>query len=540
MLRGKLSAWIQSIDDKRGPTLKTLSMPSYAAPDAELVKETERFLLVSYLLGKDHASSPLDLDDGDFDAVPYDDAIAFLKARVPVTKAEWSALEERMRFRAFTVAALATPDTIERIRKRAITALERGETLSEFWESSQLTSAAGLGSSPWYWETVFRTNAQTAYNAGRAAEFTRNQPSYLEFIGIEDSRQTTICAERSGIILPSTHPFWKTNWPPLHFICRSTVRALYPEEVKALRERDPEWSPSPEEELPSGMAAGGFGQNPIQEDTFWEMTQAMRDRAEKYGILPEIQRFRATLRLKEVAIDTAITVPNTYEAIRQRLSVPLESEEALVEVGTLIMEQAAKDSATGEASADHVWEILKKIRPFASNRSGHAFVKGSSVQGRALLAKAQASFPEAWVHLSERASKAQALHVKFSQARSYYIPGWAQIKINDRLETVAHELAHRMEEVVPGVKEMEKAFYERRTKGESLRTLRSLTGISGYKPNEVARKDRFLSPYMGRDYKGAAYEILSMGIESLLGGYYNILKDDPDYAAFIIGLLAGV
>jgi hypothetical protein len=105
---------------------------------------------------------------------------------------------------------------------------------------------------------------------------------------------------------------------------------------------------------------------------------------------------------------------------------------------------------------------------------------------------------------------------------------------------VAHELAHRLEQEYPKIKSMEKAFYERRTAGESLDKLSKLTGNYGYGPSEAAKKDKFLDPYMGKDYEGFAYEILSMGIESLTGGYYDIISDDVDYASFIIGLLAGL
>ena len=85
----------------------------------------------------------------------------------------------------------------------------------------------------WYWETVYRTNTMSAFNAGRAEAFEQYKPEFLEFIGIEDSRQTTQCAERSGVIKKRSDPFWKTNFPPLHYTCRSTVRPVYAEEAKA-------------------------------------------------------------------------------------------------------------------------------------------------------------------------------------------------------------------------------------------------------------------------------------------------------------------
>jgi SPP1 gp7 family putative phage head morphogenesis protein len=536
------------MDARGGPGPVTLAAPTYGNPDPELVKETERLILFSYLVGMDHATTALDLADAatEFEAVQFSEALAFMKARVPLTKLEWNQLEEQVRFRAFTVAALSEPDAIERVRRQAIAALEQGRPMAEFWEAAKLEDAAGIGQSPWYWETVYRTNTQTAYNAGRAAEFTRNQPEYLEFVGIEDSRQTSICSERSGIILPATHPFWSSNWPPLHFNCRSTVRALYREEVEALREEDPDWQHSSEAELPGGTSATGFGGNPIQSGSFWKMTPAMKERAEKYGIMPEIEKLVAALH---VPVETIVSAPDLaivdgkkvlVESIQKRIATGFKTEQDAVDVGAMILDDAIKNQKQGQDPLAGIWGTLRSIRPFADQKNMHVYAKGSSVKGRNLLAKAQESFPRSWVVLSEKASASQAVTIRLSTDRAHYIPGWAKFRINNSLPTVSHELAHRMEEVVPSIRDLEKQFYERRTKGEAPRTLRSLTGISGYRPQEIARKDKFLDPYMGRDYNGIAYEILSMGIESLVGGKYNIVKDDPDYASFIIGLLAGL
>ena len=85
----------------------------------------------------------------------------------------------------------------------------------------------------WYWETVYRTNTMSAFNAGRAEAFEEYEPEYLEFIGIEDFRQTPVCASRSGIVKKRTDPFWKSSFPPLHYNCRSTVRPVYAEEAAA-------------------------------------------------------------------------------------------------------------------------------------------------------------------------------------------------------------------------------------------------------------------------------------------------------------------
>jgi hypothetical protein len=157
-----------------------------------------------------------------------------------------------------------------------------------------------------------------------------------------------------------------------------------------------------------------------------------------------------------------------------------------------------------------------------------------------LLEQAQSYYPKDWVEKSAEASRQKPVTIKIGTGRAYYAPGSNAFRLRESLKSTAHELAHRMEATIPGVKEMEKAFYDRRTAGEDAKPLRTLTGIYEYKMSEIARKDSFLSPYMGRDYNGTAYEILSMGLESLAGGDYDIVKNDPDYAAFIVGLLAGL
>ncbi|MCF7952385.1 MAG: minor capsid protein, partial [Spirochaetaceae bacterium] len=136
------------------------------------------------------------------------------------------------------------------------------------------------------WENVYRTNIQTNYNAGRAMRFEKNRPEYLEFIGIEDSRQTGICEARSGVVRPYDDPWWKENWPPLHFQCRSTVRGIYPEEATArgLTATD----------IPEGLdpSQKGFGANPLDEESYWKPTGRMRERVAEqlvYGEVKEVE-----------------------------------------------------------------------------------------------------------------------------------------------------------------------------------------------------------------------------------------------------------
>jgi len=290
-------SWMAAVDNAGGPLDEKARAISPLDPSPILIETSEKLFALSWILGMDHAAPASSLDLADTPkALSFEEAIAFMKSRVSVTKEEWRDLEPKLRFRAFTVAALSSHDGVDQVRRMITSAIEEGKGVGQFWTETRALDAAGLsGDSPKYWEIVYRTNVQTAYNAGRAAEFAREQPEYLEFFGIEDERQTEICASRTGTILPATHPYWKNNWPPLHFRCRSTVRGIYPEELDQIRKENPEWKPSDAESLQQAPVAGDFGGNPIDEGSFYKMTPGMVERAQTYGIMDDIKEFASSL-----------------------------------------------------------------------------------------------------------------------------------------------------------------------------------------------------------------------------------------------------
>lgn len=167
---------------------------------------------------------------------------------------------------------------------------------------------------------------------------------------------------------------------------------------------------------------------------------------------------------------------------------------------------------------------------------GDLDVKGHLMNSRSPVRKsieeAYDCYPHAWVQRSVNSGFLKPKKVD----RGYYDNYNKEIAISGRekesqLETAIHELGHRYERVVPGIREQEKEFYERRTAGEPLQWL----GY-GYSRNEVSRKDDFLHPYMGKDYGGFAYELVSMGFEYAYTDPARLAKD-PDMQEWILGML---
>lgn len=129
-------------------------------------------------------------------------------------------------------------------------------------------------------------------------------------------------------------------------------------------------------------------------------------------------------------------------------------------------------------------------------------------------------------------------------SRAFYSVSYGEVNVTlqDSYGTVAHEFAHALESYVPKIKNIEKEFYERRTGNESSVSLRDVTGNLNYRSNEITKLDKFLNPYMGKDYSRRDgddhnYELLSMGM-TYLYNKPNELTKDKDYMNFVLGCLA--
>lgn len=159
------------------------------------------------------------------DPVDFDEAIAWFRKRVKVTRSEWDAMTAAARYRAFVVSNVAQLDLVHDVWKALDAAIEKGTTLDDFRRdvAAKLRKAwAGDVDDPaWRLETIFRTNVQNAYSAGRYRQAT--DPDVLDdrpiwmFDAILDGRVTEVCAACDGTRLPASHEFWKTHNPPLHF-----------------------------------------------------------------------------------------------------------------------------------------------------------------------------------------------------------------------------------------------------------------------------------------------------------------------------------
>jgi len=219
------------------------------------------------------------------DPVRFDEAIAAIRRRVPMTDDVWSQLQQEELEFAFTVADVAQLDLVVDVYEAIDRAVRDGTTLEDFKADvgDGLEEAWGE-ENPGRIEGIFRTNVMSSYNSGRhaAAEQVKDERPYWRFDGPDDDRTSKdICAPiiRAGVILPADSGWWRGHYPPLHVNCRHRVSSLTKEQAE---EQGITESP-PDVEVPAGFgiapsAGGGSDWSPDPDDYPDELGDALDDR----------------------------------------------------------------------------------------------------------------------------------------------------------------------------------------------------------------------------------------------------------------------
>lgn len=182
---------------------------------------------------------PIDLDDLDdweviAEGVKPDAAIEFWRAKTAMTGEEVKALAEGERWRAFWVNGLTQHDQVQCVYDAFLTTLEDGGTLADF----KGLIADVIRSKGWddlRIETIYRTNMQQAYAAGRYKKMQAVKASrpFWQYLAVMDKRVRPSHAMLHEKVYPAQHPFWDVNYPPNGFRCRCAVVTLSKRQVKA-------------------------------------------------------------------------------------------------------------------------------------------------------------------------------------------------------------------------------------------------------------------------------------------------------------------
>jgi SPP1 gp7 family putative phage head morphogenesis protein len=167
-----------------------------------------------------------------FQPLPFDEAIDYFRQKTSVSPERFRLLSAEARKKAFTIAGSANRQVRDSIKDLLDRALSEGLTLKDFQEdAADVLDAAGLApQKPWDWETVYRTNMQTSYQAGRWQQMTDPDVvavrPYLRYVSALLPTTRASHREKHGLIYPADDPFWNIWYPPNGFNCYCTVQSV--------------------------------------------------------------------------------------------------------------------------------------------------------------------------------------------------------------------------------------------------------------------------------------------------------------------------
>lgn len=179
-------------------------------------------------------------------------AIEYFRSKGYAIGWRWQDVWQEAQAKSFTVAKAARLEILHDIRSELTRALEQGLTERDFsraleprlkargwWGRQVIVDAQGnaerveLGS-PWRLKTIYRTNMQTAYMAGRHQDFAANtdRRPYWQYIAVMDERTRPAHRALHQRVFRHDDPIWEHFYPPNGFNCRCRVRALSARDVQ--------------------------------------------------------------------------------------------------------------------------------------------------------------------------------------------------------------------------------------------------------------------------------------------------------------------
>jgi SPP1 gp7 family putative phage head morphogenesis protein len=168
--------------------------------------------------------------------LPPKEAIAFWKDKVQVSKKEFESLSDAAKAKAFFVSGLAKGDMLAAVHASFAKTLAEGGTFASWQkDNANIFDTLGWTGKKRRLETIFRTNLQQAYMAGRYQQLQASKElrPYWQYSAVNDARTRPAHKALHGQVYPADHPFWDAWFPPNGFRCRCTVKSLSKRQVEA-------------------------------------------------------------------------------------------------------------------------------------------------------------------------------------------------------------------------------------------------------------------------------------------------------------------
>lgn len=512
---------------------------------------------------------------------PPETAIKYLEQKDLVPTQSWHEIRDNAHNNAFVVSRLTRIDILKDIRESLVDAQKNGTPMEQWRKDLKKTLEAkgwwgkdadgkDMGT-PWRLETIYRTNMQSAYMAGRRHEMLQavNTHPYWRYVAIMDSLTRPNHKALNGRVMRYDDVAWQTIFPPCGYRCRCRVSPMTEGAVRrggytvqssegyiktelvglsGRESTDITVLQLPGMDVPFKVDPG-FNGAPGQGALTQLIKKTEPDIAQVSKEWPVFSPAQATVedfkKLGRQRLDELFAMPATNEqTVREVLDSASDWKEYVIHHDKLNSWVVRELERTRQAGT------------VAPNVAG-------SAQAKKALKDASSVYPASWV---QDANNFGVLNVKYSSTArgwAYTAPKAGRIRLDrfgvvdakagegfmltDNSSTAVHEYAHRIQEARHDLDNLFQLEHRRRTAGEALQRLRDIAKIA-YGADEVARPDGYYNPYMGREYKQdvgrEALEVMTMALQPLLGNdlksakmLYELYTKDVSMLELALGIL---
>ena len=147
----------------------------------------------------------------------FKDAVRFLKGKRALTSEEYRLLDDESRAKAFTVSGYTSIQMLQEFLDCLTKAAEEGTTKEQFLKDMNnfLEEHGYEGMNPWKSDNIFRTNMQTAFNAGHyksmTDETTKKMRPYWQYKTAGDGHVRETHQAMAERVFPADDPIWGDN-----------------------------------------------------------------------------------------------------------------------------------------------------------------------------------------------------------------------------------------------------------------------------------------------------------------------------------------
>ncbi|MDR3352768.1 MAG: phage head morphogenesis protein [Zoogloeaceae bacterium] len=272
---------------------------------------------------------------------PFTEQVEFFRRKLNLGTKRWDDIRHGQHDRSFVVAGVMKADLLEDLRRAVDRGIAEGTDINEFrkdfWAIVEKhgwhgwTGDESDARREWRIRTIFETNLNASYAAGRYAQLT--DPDLLSVMpywryvhadGVLSPRPQHLAWH--GLVLHHKHPFWNTHYPPNGWGCGCTVEATEGPADDDATEPPEGWNePDARGRLPGIDRGWAYAPGKSITD---EMRGIVADKAGKY---PEelAQDFLAEMEKGGITPRKAVTpepTPETFELIAPEKMAKLDGD----------------------------------------------------------------------------------------------------------------------------------------------------------------------------------------------------------------------